>query len=218
MESSEIVVVAAGPGPSRVTGLPAHGLVIAADGGLERCARLGLRADVLVGDLDSAPVELVAAAERAGVEVVRHPARKDATDLELALDEALARGAERITVVCSAGGRLDHLLALALLLGSDRYRDVEVDALAGGARLHVIRGSRTLTGAPGELVTLLALGGPARGIVTEGLEYPLSGEALEPGSSRGVSNVFTAALARIDVAHGIVIAVRPGPQPDKENA
>ena len=76
--------------------------------------------------------------------------------------------------------------------------------------MHVIRGGRTLRGATGELVTLLALGGPAVGVTTDGLEYPLSDETLEPGSSRGVSNVFAGAEARVTVLNGVVLAVRPG--------
>lgn len=210
MSHDQHIVVAAGAGPAVLGALPADAYVIAADGGLERCGSLGLRPDLVVGDLDSVPGEALAAAERDGVEVVRHPARKDATDLELALDEALARGASRVLVVASAEGRLDHLLASLLLLGSPRYRGVELDALVGDARVHVIRDERALAGVPGATVTLLAVGGPAAGVHTEGLEYPLSGETLEPGSSRGVSNTLTAPTARITVTDGVLLAVLPG--------
>jgi thiamine pyrophosphokinase len=207
---SQHIVVAAGAGPAPLDGLPVEAYVIAADGGLDRCGPLGLRPDVVVGDLDSVSGEALAAAEREGVEVVRHPERKDATDLELALDEALARGARRVLVVASAAGRLDHLLASLLLLGSPRYRGVELDALVGNTRVHVIRGERALDGATGETVTLLALGGPADGVTTEGLEYPLRGETLEPGSSRGVSNTFAEPVARVALTDGVLLAIRPG--------
>jgi thiamine pyrophosphokinase len=210
MEHSEIVVVAAGPGPARLSGLPADALVIAADGGLERCVALGLRADVVVGDLDSAHPGSLAAAQERGAEIQRHPTRKDATDLELALEEALARGAVRVLVVASAEGRLDHLLASLLLLGHERYARVELDALVGDSRLAVVRGPRVLEGAPGALVTLLALGGPAEGVTTSGLEYPLHGERLEPGSSRGVSNVFVERRATVSVERGTLLAILPG--------
>ena len=50
---------------------------------------------------------------------------------------------------------------------------------------HVVRGSRSLQGTPGELLSLLPLG-RADGVTTEGLAYPLRGETLEAGSSRGV--------------------------------
>jgi thiamine pyrophosphokinase len=59
-------------------------------------------------------------------------------------------------------------------------------------------------------VSLLALHGPAEGVRTQGLAYPLAGETLEPGSSRGVSNVFSADVARVSVERGTLLAVRPG--------
>jgi thiamine pyrophosphokinase len=67
-----------------------------------------------------------------------------------------------------------------------------------------------LHGEPGELVSLFALHGCAGGITTEGLVYPLHGEALEPGSSRGTSNAFAAPQARVTVEHGVLLAIRPG--------
>ncbi|MFU8778494.1 MAG: hypothetical protein ACNA7M_12625, partial [Roseovarius sp.] len=47
----------------------------------------------------------------AAAEVRRHPRDKDVLDLELALDEAAARGATTMIVVGVFGGRLDHELA-----------------------------------------------------------------------------------------------------------
>ena len=70
--------------------------------------------------------------------------------------------------------------------------------------------SGSLSGRPGELLSLFALHGPAEGVRTEGLAYPLDGETLEPGSTRGVSNVFVEESARISVEHGVLLAVRPG--------
>ena len=209
MQDPEIVVVAAGEGPDVSALLPTGATVIAADGGVERAHALGLDVALVVGDLDSASVDAVQAAERLGAVVHRHPADKDATDLELALDEAVHRGGGRLTVIASAGGRLDHLLSSLLLLGAERYAALEIDALVGPSRVHVIRGTRTIAGTPGELVTLLALHGPAEGVTTEGLAYALHGERLEPGSSRGVSNVLTAASATIAVERGVLLVVRP---------
>jgi thiamine pyrophosphokinase len=91
---------------------------------------------------------------------------------------------------------------------------VEVDALLGSARLEVVRRERTLPGAEGELVSLIPLGGPAEGVTTEGLRYPLSDETLAAGSSRGVSNVFAAEQARITVRRGVLLAIRTGDRAD----
>jgi thiamine pyrophosphokinase len=164
----------------------------------------------VIGDLDSLSAEALAAAESAGVRVIRHPAAKNATDLELALDEAVALGARRVLVVGSSEGRLDHLLSSLLLLGSERYAALELDAVVGGAVVHVVRGERVLPGSTGELLTLIPLGGQAAGVATEGLEYPLVGETLEPGSTRGVSNVFLGDDAKVTLTSGVLLAVRPG--------
>jgi thiamine pyrophosphokinase len=185
--------------------------VIAADRGLEHARALGLEVTVAVGDFDSASPEAVAAAVAAGTGIERYPADKDATDLELALDAALALGPARILVLAGDGGRLDHLLSMLLVLGSARYASVQVDARIGRAHVHVIRGERALEGTPGELISLLALHGPAD-VRTQGLAYALVGETLEPGSSRGVSNTFATAIARIVVERGVLLAVRPGPE------
>ncbi|HET8741136.1 MAG TPA: thiamine diphosphokinase [Gaiella sp.] len=207
MVDPDVVVVASGDGPELA--LPRTARVVAADGGLDRAQALGLAVDVVVGDLDSVTPGALAAAEAAGARIVRHPEAKDAADLELALDEAVSLGARRVLVVGSAGGRLDHLLASLLLLGSGRYAPLELDALVGEALVHVVRSERTMRGAPGELVSLLPLGGPAHGVVTEGLEYPLRGETLVAGSTRGVSNVFTGSEARVTLDVGLLLAIRP---------
>ena len=68
---------------------------------------------------------------RPGTTVDRHPAEKDATDLELAFDAAIARGARRVVLVDGGGDRLDHLLGNLLLLASPAFAGVEVEAFCG---------------------------------------------------------------------------------------
>ena len=214
--SEEFVVVVSGgdlPAPRAALEVPLGASVIAADKGLDHALALGLDVTVAVGDFDSASPEAVAVAEAAGVRVERHPQEKDATDLELALDAALTMTPARILVLAAEGGRLDHLLSAALLLASERYARSQIDAFVGKARIHVLRGERELEGEPGELLTLLAVNGPAEGVTTVGLAYALRGETLEPGSSRGVSNVFAASRAQVTVERGVVLAVRPGLEP-----
>jgi len=210
--SNEIVVVVAGGNPSDPDGLlqvPLGVPVIAVDKGLEHAISLGLEVTVAVGDFDSASPDVVARAEAGATTVERHPAEKDATDLELALDRALSMSPERIVVLSGDGGRLDHLFSTLLLLGSSRYESVEIDAFIGAARVYVVRGERVIEGRPGELVSLFALHGPAEDVRTEGLTYSLDGETLEPGSARGVSNVLVGERARVSVGNGVLLAVCP---------
>ena len=202
------------PDAALVGALPAGAFVIAADSGLDHAAALGLRVDVLVGDLDSASAAAIRAAEAGGVHIERHAADKEATDLELALDHALALGATRVTVVSGGGGeRLDHHLAELVLLAASRFAPLRLDARIGAARavpVHAREGV-SLTGAPGAVLTLIALGGPAEGITTDGLRWPLRAETLAPGSTRGVSNEIVAGAVRVDLTGGTLLAIGPGP-------
>ncbi|SRR5712692_247239 len=200
-----VVVLGGGPDRPALIALPPGATVIAADGGAELARAFGLRVELAVGDFDSISAETLGSAAR----VERHPPDKDATDLELALAAALRLEPERILVLGGAGGRLDHLLGELLLLAGDAYAGVHVDAQLGAAAVHVIRGERTLRGEAGELISLFAVQGPARGVVTDGLVYPLRGETLEAGSTLGVSNVFAAPEARIGLEGGVLLAVRP---------
>jgi len=192
------------------TALPDGAVVIAADSGAVHAVALGWPVHVLVGDLDSVPAPLVEQLAAAGTDVRRHPVAKDRTDLALALDMAVQRGAEAVTVVGGHGGRIDHFLANILLLASDEYAGVSVDARMGGSRVTVVRQRRELHGAPGELVSLLALGGRAEGVTTSGLLFPLQDATLSPGMSWGVSNEMTGNEASITVRRGVLAAVQPG--------
>jgi thiamine pyrophosphokinase len=190
--------------------LPTAGFVIAADSGLEQARRLGCRVDLVLGDFDSVTADALAEAERSGAVLDRHPAAKDATDLELALDAALARRPARIVVVGGHGGRVDHFLAGALALTRDETAAVDVSAHIGPARVFVVRDRLTVHGRPGELLTLLAIRGPASGVSTEGLLYPLDDDVLAPGSTRGVSNELTGLTASVTVESGVLLAALPG--------
>ena len=181
--------------------------IIAADGGLRHAMALGFSPSVVVGDLDSAPNELVQLAQRTGAEIIRQPVRKDKTDLELALELAAARGAGEILIFGALGGRLDHALANVLLVTTFSSPDVSVLVVESAYELLATCSETVLKGKAGDLVTLLALTDSVTGITTEGLEYPLSNEALNRGSSRGVSNVMVSDEVTITVAEGTLLIV-----------
>lgn len=209
MAALTVVVLAGGPAPPCAVPLPANATVIAADSGGEVARVLGLDVDLVIGDLDSISPSALERLEQSDVRVESHPADKDTSDLELALAAAVALAPERILVIGGGGGRLDHELGELLLLAGEAYAGVQIDAQLGAAAVHVIRGKRVLCGETGELVSLFALQGPATGVETEGLVYPLRRETLVPGSTRGLSNVFVATQACVRLEHGVLLAVRP---------
>ena len=211
--ASEMVVVVTGGDPvdpSHLPELPPGTVVVAADSGIDHAQALGLVVDVAIGDFDSVSPGGLARATEAGAAIERHPVAKDATDLELALDAAFALGPRRIHVLGGHGGRLDHLLANVLLLAAPVYATVALTAQMGAARVTVVRGVAELHGPLGDVVSLVAAHGAARGVTTTGLLFPLAHEDLQPGSTRGISNELVDVSATVTVDDGVLLAVQPG--------
>lgn len=212
-DAVHVVVTGGDPiDPAVLRLVPPGACTIGVDSGIGHARALGLVVDVAVGDFDSVAPEDLAAVEDAGATVERHPAAKEATDLELGLHAAMARGARRVVVLGGHGGRLDHLLANALLLAGAPFAALTVEAHMGTASVTVAQPGRvTPVLAPvGGVVSLLPVGGTATDVTTAGLAYPLRREALAPGTTRGVSNVVADPAASVTLGGGTILVVVPG--------
>ena len=184
--------------------------VIAADGGARAVTAAGGICNVIVGDGDSLGEDGFARARAANpdLEVRRFPTAKDATDAELALQTALEEDPQRIVVVGAFGGaRLDHELANVMLLANERWRDREVVLADGQRDVRLLTDQAEIHGRAGDIVTLLAVGGPVRDIRSRGLSYELGGRSLEVGTSLGVSNELTGSTATLEVGSGMLLLV-----------
>ncbi len=184
-------------------------LLIAADGGALHCLEIGLIPDLVIGDFDLLQKKDLDRLESRGAEIIRYPAHKDYTDLELALRHAVERGADDILVIAALGARWDQTLANLLLPAATILQDICVRLLDGPQEIRLLRGPDRLEldGQPNDTVSLVPLGGPAVQITTQGLEYPLNGETLDFGSTRGISNVMVENYARIDLQEGLLLCV-----------
>lgn len=175
-------------------------LTIAADSGLAAFDAAGLAPDLIVGDMDSVPPDVLA---RYAQRVPQHRLNciKDDTDGVDALDMAIARGADTITLLGALGGRLDHALANLMLLVRAHRKGARAVILDGQVRIERVDGEAVIKDAVGDTVSLLPLGS-AQGVTLQGFFYPLSGASLDVDYPLGVSNVVTQDEARISVQHG----------------
>ena len=189
-------------------------LVVAADGGAATALRWGRVPNVVVGDLDSVGQDVRRALEAAGTELERFPREKDQTDTEIALLTAQRRGATSIELLGALGGeRFDHALANVLLLTLPVLRGVPMTLRDERHEVRLVRADErvTLTGAPGDVVTLLPVTRTVRGVTTSGLRYALRDGTLAMGSSRGVSNELTGKRASVRVGRGALLVVSHHP-------
>ncbi len=193
-------------------------VIIAADGGANWLATLGWVPDVLVGDLDSVQPRVLDAVKNGRCRIVRHATHKDETDTELALLEATAMGAERITLLGALGGRIDHALGNVMLLTMDCLAPIKARIYDGTSYLSIVRDCEEVRGRVGDTVSLIPLRGDALGVVAQGLEYPLRDETLAFGPARGISNVLSEPTARVTLREGLLLIVHtPRCEYDVEN-
>jgi len=179
-------------------------LLVAADGGADHLARVGLRPHVLVGDLDS-----VSEAARAWVGEERVLARpdQDRTDLDKALVHALdERGADRLTVLGALGGRVDHELGNLGLLARRALGERLVFREAEGLLLATAR-PLELPAAAGETWSFLTFD-PAVRVTLEGVRWPVRRRPLDLGSLPSISNLAAADRVRVAPEGGAVVAIR----------
>lgn len=184
-------------------------IVIAVDGGLRHCLELKLRPHALIGDMDSLSPEEIDAATRSGIPISRFPARKDHTDMELALHHVISLGADDIVLLGALGARWDMTLANVMLLAASELAGRRVRILDGMQEISLVRGGETrrFEGKSGDLFSLIPLRSDARNVCVTGVEYPLSGETLNFGATRGVSNVFCDQTATVFLEEGLLLCV-----------
>ncbi len=180
-------------------------LQIAADAGLLLCRREGIVPDLVIGDFDSMPPENTPEGS------IRVPVEKDDTDSMLALREGLRRGCREFHLYGMTGGtRLDHTLAALQSLAFLRRQGARGWLYDRGFVYTAIENETlalTRTKDWG-IVSLFCLGGQARHITLEGLQYSLCDGTLSCDFPLGVSNHFIADHARITVGEGLVLIGR----------
>ena len=186
--------------------------LIAVDGGYRHMKSLGLIPSLVIGDLDSMQKNDVQQLQDADVELLRFPSEKNETDLELALLEVAARGYHNILIVAGLGGRLDQTLGNLVLLKSPALANCHIKMDDGCVEVWHLKGSKypeglQILGEKGEVVSLLAFCSIVKGIITEGLKYPLVEEDLSSYQTRGISNEMLGTIARVSLSEGELIAI-----------
>ncbi len=172
-------------------------LFVCADGGANIAARLKLRPDIIIGDLDS-----VFATTRKRFPQAKQLLMSDqnSTDLEKAIVCLIGQGYTNIVVVGAGGKRLDHTIGNAGTLAKFSNR-VTISFVSDDGILRSVGTETEFEAEVGSTLSLIPLT-RCDGITTEGLEYPLSDESLELGVRDGTSNRVVSSPVRITVKSG----------------
>ncbi|MCG8550623.1 MAG: thiamine diphosphokinase [Desulfobacterales bacterium] len=184
-------------------------MVIAADGGAVHLHQMGIVPGIIIGDLDSIPGDILSFFKEKQVKISKYPARKDQTDMELCLEYAIHSGCTDLVIMGATSTRLDHTLANIFILRRLADQGIPTTIMDAHNDIHIVVSQLTLTGRPGDLLSVIPVSDHIQGLTLEGLEYPLTNQSLCMGSTMGISNVFTQNKACINLKSGAVLVIKP---------
>lgn len=179
--------------------------ILCADGGTRHALALGLTPNVVIGDLDSVTDEERRKMKDMEVEVIQHPADKNETDLELAIDHALTLNPSQILILAALGGRMDQTLANIALLSKLQLATFNIKLTDGVEEIFFCRDQVKVEGRSGDIVSLIPWQGEVTGVFTENLRWHLHHETLYPEKTRGISNEMTADVATVSIKSGLLL-------------
>lgn len=203
--TNRCVILSAGPfrDPMTLAGyLLPDDYIIAADGGWQLAAQMGVKPAMLVADFDSLGIPAIAD----DVEIVTLPVEKDITDTAEALRLAYEAGYRSFLLLGCTGGRLDHLQAALATAADYARRDCEIAIADEQNEIHVLTpGSYVYPACPDEKISLFAFGGDVTGLFAEGLKYTVSDYTLSPYDPLCVSNEWVGEDACLSFKSGVLL-------------
>jgi thiamine pyrophosphokinase len=187
--------------------LRADDTIICADGGTRHVLALGLRPNLIIGDMDSAERDQLQKLQAADVPIELFSHDKNETDLELAINHAVDLKPNQIIIIAALGGRLDQTLGNVALLTDLRLATFDIRLDDGVEEVFICRGHAEVHGKSGELVSLIPWQGPVADILTKNLKWPLRSETLYPDKTRGISNEMLGETASVSIGSGLLLVI-----------
>lgn len=183
-------------------------LVIAADGGGVHLLCNHLIPHVLLGDFDSISLaSLDKLKAHPGIEVFSFSTHKDFTDMELAINLAIERGATEVVLMGASGSRLDHTTQNIFLLYPLLEKGIKASLEDDHNQVFLTNRTLSIKKQGNQKVSLLSLTPCVEGLTTEGLSYPLNEATLRFGSSWGISNEFLGETAAVTLSKGLLLVI-----------
>ncbi len=183
-------------------------LIICCDGAARKMAQTKIKPDIIIGDMDSLEPFVLESLKKDGIKTIEHPAQKDFTDTELALDYALKLNPKKIFIWGALGGRIDHILGNVFLLLKGKKAKTNTYIIDEYAEVFLPQDEVIFNDAAGCIVSLLSVSPKVEGITLSGFAYSLKNETLCMGETRGLSNYINESIAKIEFRAGDLLVIR----------
>jgi thiamine pyrophosphokinase len=181
--------------------------IICVNGGYQNAIDAAIVPDLIMGDLDSIDKNKIEYAQKAGILIQIFPSEKNESDLELAIEEALELNPDVIYIAGVMGKRFDHTLFNIMLLFKYVKDGLSIVALGNNEEIFAARNTTVIENMKNTTVSLLPFTPEVTKVRLEGFYYPLHGETLHMGTTRGLSNIITEDSAVIRYDKGLLLVI-----------
>ena len=164
--------------------------IIAADKGSECLYSYNITPNLLLGDFDSTKKEILEQIRSQVEEILEFPPEKDYTDTEIAIIEAIKRGAKKIYLFGATGSRMDHTLGNIGLLLTTKRRGATLEIIDDNNRLYIGEKKMKLFGEYGENISFHALCDKVKSFNIRGAKYNLETCDISLLDPRAICNEF----------------------------
>jgi thiamine pyrophosphokinase len=176
--------------------IPDKYFAVAADSGIIHFELLGIKPDLLVGDMDSIPPDVLAKYENIGLQIMKYNPVKNMTDSEIAVEKAIEAGCDSLIFLGAFGDRLDHMFANQMMAASLAEKGIPIILTDGMSFFYTVTANNSPFKYPlssiafeSDVVSVVLAKGDFANISIEGLEYELLHEKIQFGTTRAVSNI-----------------------------
>lgn len=179
-----------------------HNFIICADSGLDHMIKINVKANLVVGDLDSISEEGLEFVKDSKINILKYPAQKNKTDTELAIDYLMDMGVSDINLTGVIGSRLDHSLANIYLLKKLYDRDIKAKIINENNIAQYVSEKLVLEKREDYFVSIIPISLNGIEVSLDGFLYSLENDFIEFGSSLGISNEIVDRFGTVTIHKG----------------
>ena len=180
---------------------------IAADGGALLLEKIGLNADIILGDLDSLDKRDIERFKNKKIDIIKYPVEKNETDGELAINYCIKNDYDKVILIFALGGRFDQQFANIFLLEYAKKNNLKAEIREAFLEIALVDGNKTFNDKKEWGLSLLPLDKKVENVSIKGCKYSLDSFDLLRNKTRGISNVICKDKARISHEKGELLYI-----------
>ena len=184
--------------------IDSNDFIICADSGIRHAEKLGLRADILIGDFDSADK----IDRNMYSEIITLPCEKDDTDTFAAAKIAVEKGADEVVIFGAIGSRMDHTLGNIFTLEYLHNQGICTRIINEKNEIGIIKNETlSIRKRENSFLSLIPLDEKVGSVSISGVKYPLENATIYRDKTLAISNEFYDDVAKISVNDGTLLYI-----------